>query len=43
MLLDVVASLSAGNFIAAHNAGGMQLVFDEVVGPFEEFGGHYDY
>jgi hypothetical protein len=42
MLLDIIAGLSTGNFISTHNTGGMQLIFDEIVGSFEKFRCNYD-
>jgi hypothetical protein len=42
MLLDIIAGLSTGDFISTHDTGGMQFIFNEIVGSFEKFRGNYD-
>jgi hypothetical protein len=42
VLSNVLAGFATGDLVAAHDAGGVELVLDQVVGSLEEFGGHDD-
>ena len=35
VVLDVLAGLSAGNLVAAHDASGVQLVLDQLIRPLQ--------